>query len=77
LPRARIVVALAKFKQREKTYFIDVFAIPIFLAPRFRGRGDCCTRAGAASREGARTGDGGPFGVHASLSGVAVFFVVL
>jgi hypothetical protein len=77
LPRARIVVAFLKFRQRKKTYFIGVFAILFFLAPKFRGRGDCCSRAGATSREGARAGDGGPFGVHASLSGVAVFFVVL
>jgi hypothetical protein len=66
-----------KFKQREKTYFIGIFAILFFWAPKFRRRSDCCARAGATSREGARDGNGGPFGVHTSLSGVAVFFVVL
>jgi hypothetical protein len=76
-PRARVVVAFENLRQREKTYFIGVFAHFIFSSAKFRGRDAHRAPIGAPPREGARGRDPAPFGFNASLSGVAVFFVVL
>ena len=78
--RSRIDASLTRTKNSDSAKRLissALFARSIFSPLKFFRRGDRCTRARVTPREDVLERDRGPFALDASLSGVAVFFVVL